>query len=71
MVEFEADDGVLYRARKFRDAPGVEQVLICSPDKDLTQCVDRTKVVTLHRRRQIAPRKTACERSSASHRIDS
>ena len=38
---------------KFRDAPGVEQVLICSPDKDLTQCVDGTKVVTLDRRRQI------------------
>lgn len=53
MVEFEADDALASGARKFRDAPGVEQVLICSPDKDLTQCVDRTKVVTLDRRRQI------------------
>ena len=53
MVEFEADDALASGARKFRDAPGVEQVLICSPDKDLTQCVDRAKVVTLDRRRQI------------------
>jgi len=53
MVEFEADDALASGARKFRDAPGVEQVLICSPDKDLTQCVDRTKIVTLDRRRQI------------------
>ena len=53
MVEFEADDALASGASKFRGAPGVEQVLICSPDKDLTQCVDRTKVVTLDRRRQI------------------
>jgi 5'-3' exonuclease len=53
MVEFEADDALASGASKFRGAPGVEQVLICSPDKDLTQCVDGTKVVTLDRRRQI------------------
>ncbi|HET6415144.1 MAG TPA: 5'-3' exonuclease H3TH domain-containing protein [Polyangiales bacterium] len=53
MVEFEADDALASGAAKFRGAPGVEQVLICSPDKDLTQCVDGTKVVTLDRRRQI------------------
>lgn len=53
MVEFEADDALASGASKFHSAPGVEQVLICSPDKDLTQCVDGTKVVTLDRRRQI------------------
>jgi len=53
MVEFEADDALASGASKFRGAPGVEQVLICSPDKDLTQCFDGTKVVTLDRRRQI------------------
>lgn len=53
MVEFEADDALASGAARFRDAPGVEQVLICSPDKDLTQCVDGSKVVTLDRRREI------------------
>jgi 5'-3' exonuclease len=53
MVEFEADDALASGAAKFRDAPHVEQVLICSPDKDLTQCVDGSKVVTLDRRREI------------------
>jgi 5'-3' exonuclease len=53
MVEFEADDALASGAMKFRGAHGVEQVLICSPDKDLAQCVDRAKVVTLDRRRQI------------------
>jgi 5'-3' exonuclease len=53
MVEFEADDALASGTAKFRDAPGVEQVLICSPDKDLTQCVSGTKVVTLDRRREI------------------
>jgi len=53
MVEFEADDALASGAAKFRDSPRVEQVLICSPDKDLTQCVDGSKVVTLDRRREI------------------
>ena len=39
MVEFEADDALATAAARFRDAPGVEQVVICSPDKDLSQCV--------------------------------
>jgi 5'-3' exonuclease len=39
MVKFEADDALAAGAARWRDAPGVEQIVICSPDKDLTQCV--------------------------------
>jgi len=53
MVDFEADDALATAASKFRDAPEVEQVVICSPDKDLCQCVCRDQVVTLDRRREI------------------
>jgi 5'-3' exonuclease len=52
MVEFEADDALAAAAEKFREAPGVEQVVICSPDKDLCQCVRGNDVVTLDRRRE-------------------
>jgi 5'-3' exonuclease len=52
MIEFEADDALAAAAAKFRDAPGVEQVVICSPDKDLCQCVRGNDVVTLDRRKQ-------------------
>ena len=37
MVEFEADDALATAAARFKDQPGVEQVVICSPDKDLAQ----------------------------------
>lgn len=53
MVDFEADDALATAASKFRDAPEVEQVVICSPDKDLCQCVRGNDVVTLDRRREI------------------
>jgi len=53
MVDFEADDALASAAAKFRDAPEVEQVVICSPDKDLCQCVCSNEVVTLDRRREI------------------
>jgi 5'-3' exonuclease len=53
MVEFEADDALAGATAKFRDAPGVQQVVICSPDKDLCQCVRGNDVVTLDRRKQI------------------
>ena len=50
MIELEADD-VLAAAAKFAEAaPEVEQVLICSPDKDLAQCVRDQRVVQLDRR---------------------
>ena len=53
MVEFEADDALATAAARFGDAPEVEQVVICTPDKDLAQCVRGTRVVMLDRRRRI------------------
>jgi 5'-3' exonuclease len=52
MVEFEADDALSSAAHKFKDDPRVEQILLCSPDKDLAQCVGG-KVFCLDRRREI------------------
>ena len=52
MVEFEADDALATAALRFAQAPEVEQVLIASPDKDLTQCVVGTRVVCLDRMRK-------------------
>ncbi len=49
MVEFEADDALAAAAHKFADAPGVDKVFICSPDKDLCQCVRGDKVVSFDR----------------------
>ncbi len=53
MVEFEADDALATAAARFKDEPGVEQVVICSPDKDLAQAVSGTRVVSWDRRRGI------------------
>jgi 5'-3' exonuclease len=53
MVEFEADDALATAASRFKDQPGVEQVVICSPDKDLAQAVSGAKVVCWDRRRGI------------------
>ena len=51
MVEFEADDAMATAATRWADAPGVAQVVVCSPDKDLAQIVRGDKVVSLDRRR--------------------
>ena len=53
MVEFEADDALGTAAKRFKENKSVEQVLICSPDKDLAQLVDGTRVVCWDRRRDI------------------
>src|SRR5678815_4127177 len=37
MLEFEADDALASAATRYRSEPGVDQVVICSPDKDLAQ----------------------------------
>ncbi|MCP4657205.1 MAG: flap endonuclease [bacterium] len=52
MVEFEADDALATAAARWRDAPGVHQVVVASPDKDLAQCVRGERVVLWDRRRQ-------------------
>ena len=51
MVEFEADDALATAAARFADAPGVAQLRLCSPDKDLGQCVRGDRVVLYDRRR--------------------
>jgi 5'-3' exonuclease len=51
MVEFEADDALATAAARFSQEPGVERVLVCSPDKDLAQCVRGSRVVTFDRLR--------------------
>ena len=53
MVEFEADDALGSAATKAAKDKHVDQVLICTPDKDLSQCVSGTRVVQLDRRREI------------------
>jgi 5'-3' exonuclease len=53
MVEFEADDAIATAAVRFKDEPAVDQVVICSPDKDLTQLVSGDHVVCWDRRREI------------------
>ena len=53
MVEFEADDAIAAAAVRFQDDPAVEQVVICSPDKDLAQLVMGDHVVCWDRRREI------------------
>ena len=50
MVEFEADDALAAAADAAARDPRVEQVIICTPDKDLAQCVRGTRVVQLNRR---------------------
>ena len=53
MVEFEADDGLAMAARQAALDSRVERVVICTPDKDLSQCVRGTRVVQMDRRKNV------------------
>ena len=53
MVEFEADDAIAAACGRFSADPAVEQVVICTPDKDMAQLVRDGRVVLLDRRRRI------------------
>jgi 5'-3' exonuclease len=53
MVYFEADDALAAAAAKGARDDRVGQVIICTPDKDLSQCVVGTRIVQLDRRRNI------------------
>jgi 5'-3' exonuclease len=53
MVEFEADDALAAAAVRFGADPQVEQVVVCSPDKDLAQVVSGRRIVCLDRRREV------------------
>src|SRR5690349_3276104 len=50
MVEYEADDALASGAALAASDASVERVIICTPDKDLAQCVRGTRVVQLNRR---------------------
>ena len=51
MVEFEADDAIGTAVDQLREDGPVERVLVCSPDKDLSQLVEGDRVVCFDRRR--------------------
>jgi 5'-3' exonuclease len=53
MVEFEADDALAAAAEAAARDPRVERVIICTPDKDLAQCVRGTRIVQLDRRKRV------------------
>ena len=53
MVEFEADDALAAAALAAANDQRVERVIICTPDKDLAQCVRGTRIVQLDRRKNI------------------
>ena len=53
MTALEADDALATAAHRWQDAPGMEQVIIASPDKDLCQLVRGDRVVTLDRRKNV------------------
>jgi 5'-3' exonuclease len=50
MVEFEADDALAAAAATAARDERVEHVIICTPDKDLGQCVRGARIVQLNRR---------------------
>ena len=50
MVEYEADDALASAAAIASRDEAVDQVVICTPDKDLAQCIQGTRVVQLNRR---------------------
>jgi 5'-3' exonuclease len=53
MIEFEADDALASAAAASASDTRVEQVIICTPDKDLAQCVQGTRIVQLNRRKRL------------------
>lgn len=53
MVEFEADDAIATGAARWEGDKSVEQIILCSPDKDLAQMVSGSRIVTWDRRRDI------------------
>jgi 5'-3' exonuclease len=53
MIEFEADDALASATARFQHDPAVEQIVLCSPDKDLAQLIAGTRIVGWDRRRNI------------------
>ena len=53
MVKFEADDAIATATARFKKNKSMEQVVICSVDKDLTQMVEGNRIVCWDRRREV------------------
>lgn len=53
MVELEADDGLASGAARLAEDPKVARIVLCSPDKDLCQCVVADRVVVWDRFRDV------------------
>ena len=53
MVEYEADDAIAAAVARFGPDPAVERIVVCTPDKDMAQLVDRARIVLWDRRRGI------------------
>ena len=53
MLEWEADDAIGAAAARFADDERIERILICTPDKDMAQCVRDERVVLWDRRRDL------------------
>jgi 5'-3' exonuclease len=53
MTKFEADDAIATAVERFKKVKSVEQIVICSVDKDLTQMVEGDRVICWDRRREI------------------
>jgi 5'-3' exonuclease len=53
MVEDEADDGIATAVERFGGDPRIEQIVVCSVDKDLAQLVDGKRIVLRDRMRRV------------------
>lgn len=53
MTAFEADDALASAVQRFQKSKSVEQIVLCSPDKDLAQLISGRRVVAWDRRREI------------------
>ena len=53
MVPDEADDAIATAVARFGDDPRLEQIIVCSVDKDLSQLVDGDRIVLRDRMRRI------------------
>jgi len=53
MVRYQADDALASGAIRFKNAEGVDQIVLCTTDKDLAQVVDGDRVVLLDRIRKV------------------
>lgn len=53
MIEFEADDALAAAALRAAEDASVGRVFICTPDKDLAQCVRGDRIVQLNRRTNV------------------